>query len=62
MEPQQQKKNTTVFMISDKDDCITVVCQNGGTCLDAKDSFTCNCVQGYGGKFCESMLDVSYCV
>lgn len=38
---------------------ITVPCQNGGTCLDGIGEYTCMCVDGFGGKHCES--DINEC-
>lgn len=37
----------------------TVPCQNGGTCLDGIGEYTCMCVDGFGGKHCES--DINEC-
>ena len=39
---------------SDTDDCATVTCQNGGTCVDGVNSFTCSCDTGYEGNNCET--------
>ena len=46
------------------DDCVGVVCQNGGTCNDEIDDFTCSCTPGYSGKLCDTPVDlcVSMCV
>jgi len=35
------------------DDCAGNPCQNGGTCVDGFDSYTCSCVGGYIGDNCE---------
>lgn len=32
------------------DDCASVTCLNGGTCVDQVDSFTCSCAEGFSGK------------
>ena len=40
------------MLISDIDDCSSDPCQNGGTCTDGVNSYTCACVDGYGGKDC----------
>ncbi|MCP3661956.1 MAG: calcium-binding EGF-like domain-containing protein [Gammaproteobacteria bacterium] len=29
-------------------------CQNGGTCTDGLNSYTCACAAGYTGKICET--------
>ena len=41
-------------MISDIDECAPNSCQNGGTCADAVNSYTCTCVAGYTGYDCET--------
>ena len=40
------------FYPSDIDDCADQPCQNGATCIDAVNNYTCNCVAGYTGKNC----------
>ena len=35
------------------DNCTGVACQNGGTCRDGVDQFTCDCAIGYTGQNCE---------
>ncbi|CAH3174109.1 unnamed protein product, partial [Porites evermanni] len=40
--------------VVDIDDCISVTCNNGGTCEDGINSFTCVCSYGYTGKFCNT--------
>ena len=38
--------------------CSTVVCQNGGVCMGMDlVNFTCDCLGGFGGRFCEVRLD-----
>ncbi|XP_055914618.1 cubilin homolog isoform X2 [Eupeodes corollae] len=32
--------------------CVTNPCRNGGTCRPNGSNFTCDCVQGYGGRLC----------
>ena len=39
------------------DDCIAVTCQNGGTCQDGINSYTCQCTTGYEGDNCENNID-----
>ena len=46
----------------DIDECASSPCQNGGTCNDAVNSYTCQCVPGYTGSNCEigkNLLSVS---
>ena len=38
----------------DIDDCSPKPCQNGGTCTDGINSFTCSCVMGYSGNNCQT--------
>ena len=40
------------LIIADIDDCAVQPCQNGATCIDAVNDYTCNCVDGYTGKNC----------
>ena len=40
------------MLFADIDDCAVQRCQNGGTCIDAVNDYTCNCVDGYTGKNC----------
>lgn len=41
------------------DDCITLPCLNGGSCVDGIDSYTCQCASGYTGLNCST--DVNEC-
>ena len=41
------------FLI-DVDECASSPCQNGGTCVDVVNAYTCNCVPGYTGDNCET--------
>lgn len=36
------------------DECASFPCQNGGTCHDGINSFTCECSSGYVGTNCET--------
>ena len=42
------------------DDCAGSPCQNGGSCTDGVNGYTCACAPGYGGRNCE--IDVDDCV
>ena len=37
----------------DSNECLNTPCQNGGTCINTKGSFTCACPAGYTGDVCE---------
>ena len=37
---------------SDIDDCATWPCQNGGTCVDEVNGYTCVCAVGFEGPDC----------
>ena len=38
--------------IVDIDECLSGHCQNGATCKDGVNSYTCNCAAGYTGQNC----------
>ena len=38
----------------DIDECSNSPCQNGGSCTDRINAYTCNCVDGYYGTNCET--------
>ena len=38
----------------DINECQSTPCQNGGTCNDAVNQYTCSCVAGYVGTHCET--------
>ena len=41
-------------ILADIDECTSNPCQNGGSCNDQINSYTCNCVDGYDGENCET--------
>lgn len=43
--------DTCVF--PDVDECASVPCQNGGTCIDLVDGFKCICPPNWGGTMCQ---------
>ena len=38
----------------DIDECASNPCENGGSCSDGIDSYTCDCLDGYDGADCEN--------
>ncbi|XP_066275649.1 fibropellin-1-like [Branchiostoma lanceolatum] len=46
-----------VRSLIDVDECISAPCQNGATCQDEVNSFTCQCAPGYAGTLCETDED-----
>ena len=37
------------------DECVSIPCMNGATCVDGINTYTCRCDNGYMGLNCESM-------
>ena len=46
--------------IIDINECASNPCQNGGTCTDAVNGYTCACVAGYTGSDCETGMGHSF--
>ena len=44
----------TSCLLSDINECLSNPCQNGGTCFDGINQYTCVCLLGFTGTFCES--------
>ena len=42
------------YNILDIDECTSSPCQNGGSCIDQINAYTCDCVDGYDGMNCEN--------
>ena len=40
--------------MADVNECSSTPCQNGGTCHDGVNEYTCACASGYTGKNCET--------
>lgn len=45
-----------IFLLSELDinECASTPCQNGGTCVDKVNGFSCKCVAGFTGENCET--------
>ena len=41
-------------MFLDTDECASDPCQNGGTCEDGENGYTCTCADGWEGDNCET--------
>ena len=41
-------------LFKDIDNCANRTCQNGGSCTDGINSYSCNCVAGFTGNHCET--------
>ena len=39
--------------VTERDDCASSPCQNGGTCVDEVADFRCECLEGFLGRHCE---------
>ena len=44
----------TTYFVSDVDECSSNPCENGGTCNDGINEYSCQCVAGYTGANCET--------
>ena len=42
------------YLCLDIDECASSPCENGATCADAVNLYTCHCVVGYMGTRCET--------
>ena len=50
----QASHESIVFLFKDIDECVNHTCQNGGSCNDGVNNFSCNCLQGFTGDRCET--------
>ena len=41
------------MIFTDFDDCVGDPCENGGTCQDGANSYTCECADGFEGDNCQ---------
>src|SRR4051812_11985156 len=44
-------------MSTDINECASLPCQNGGTCTDGVNSFTCTCTAGFQGLLCATNVN-----
>ncbi|XP_065067473.1 neurogenic locus notch homolog protein 2-like isoform X3 [Rhopilema esculentum] len=56
-----EKSNLIIWVKkqSDINECASSPCQNGGTCVDGVNGYTCKCVEGYGDPLCKT--DINEC-
>ena len=52
---------STLFFVTDIDECTSSPCQNKATCVDLIDSFRCDCIPGFSGIVCENSMFL-YCL
>jgi len=38
----------------DIDECVNHTCQNGGSCVDGVNNYSCNCMPGFTGDRCQT--------
>ena len=44
-------------LLSEVDTCVSSPCMNGGTCVNTKESYRCDCAPGYNGVNCEKEIN-----
>ena len=44
----------------DIDDCVNHTCANGGSCVDGVNSYSCDCLAGFTGNYCNTGRLESY--
>jgi EGF-like domain len=47
-------KCVSYFCLTDINECLNATCQNGATCVDGVNTFTCTCAAGFTGTLCET--------
>ena len=47
----------TIFFVSERDNCQSNPCDNGGTCHNVNDSYICKCLPEYKGDNCDEGID-----
>jgi hypothetical protein len=48
-----------LFFVTDINECASNPCQNGGTCTDLINNYSCACVPGYTDKNCQTSKYIS---
>ena len=51
-----------IGLMIDVDECLGNPCENGGTCDDGFNSFTCRCITGFEGTTCETGMFLNFLV
>ena len=46
--------NDVLLCIADINECNSLPCENGATCIDDVNAYNCSCVEGYNGTTCET--------
>ena len=52
----------TTYFVSEVDECSSNPCENGGTCIDGINEYSCQCVAGYIGANCETGSSCHFCL
>ena len=50
------------FVSPDNNECSSNPCQNGGTCVDGTNMYTCVCIAGFSGAQCQTSKTLSDCI
>ena len=51
--------STLVYMLPDADNCETSPCENGATCVDENDGYTCHCTEEWLGENCTGIQNTN---
>lgn len=43
-----------LLLLTDIDDCHNHICQNGASCVDGVNDYSCACMAGFTGSRCET--------
>ena len=44
----------SILFLKDVDECVNHTCQNGGSCKDGVNNYSCNCLPGFMGDRCQT--------